>query len=56
MKKRIFNWAHSKNKKYANRKPPNIDFIKACRLDIVIWWDYNQYCLDMDRIDEVIKK
>lgn len=53
MKKRIFNWDHSKNKKYRNRKLPHFDFIKACGKDIVIWWDENQFCVDMDRIDEV---
>lgn len=53
MKKRIFNWSHSKNKKYDSRRLPEIDFIKACEKDIVIWWAENQFCVDMDRIDEV---
>jgi hypothetical protein len=55
MKKRIFNWHHSKNKRYAGRKCPNFDFVEACVKDIVIWWDENQYCVDMDRINEVKK-
>ena len=56
MKKRIFNWDHSKNKKYQNRKCPNFDFVDACTRDIVIWWNENQFCIDMDRINEVIQK
>lgn len=56
MKKRIFNWDHSKNKKYVDRECPNFDFVEGCARDIVIWWDENQFCIDIDRIDEVIKK
>ena len=55
MRKRIFNWQHSKNKKYKDRECPNFDFVKACEKNIVIWWDEYQYCVDMDRIDEVKK-
>ena len=55
MKKRIFNWNHSKNKKYQNRKCPNFDFVDACARDIVMWWNENQFCIDMDRINEVIQ-
>ena len=55
MKKRIFNWSHSKNKKYADRKCPNFDFVEACNRDIVIWWSETQFCIDIDRINEVKK-
>lgn len=55
MKKRIFNWGHSKDRRYTGRKCPSFDFIEACKRDIVIWWNENQFCIDMDRIDEVKK-
>jgi hypothetical protein len=53
MKKRIFNWNHSRNKKYEGRTCPPFDFAEACCKDIVIWWSETQFCIDMDRIDEV---
>jgi len=48
--KRIFNWNHSKNKKYRGRKCPNFDFVKGCETGLVIWWDENQFCIDMDKL------
>ena len=53
MKKRIFLWDGANDKRYNNRKCPNFDFLKACELNIVIWWDERSFCVDMDRIDEV---
>ena len=53
MKKRIFNWNHSKNKKHIGRHCPHFDFIEGCVKDIVIWWNENQFCIDMDRISEI---
>ena len=55
MKKRIFNWQHSKNKRYAKRECPDFDFFKACEKGIVIWWSDTQFCVDMDRLKEVRK-
>jgi len=53
MKKRIFNWGHSKNKKYAGRKCPDFDFVKGCQTGLVVWWSNNQFCIDLDKLDEV---
>ena len=50
MKKRIFNWDHSKNKKYADRECPNFDFVEGCMDGTVIWWNEYQFCIDMDKI------
>jgi hypothetical protein len=55
MRKRIFNWGHSKNKKYGSRKFPSFDFVDGCVKGVVIWWDENQFCVDMDRLNEVKK-
>ncbi len=55
MKKRIFNWNHSKNKKYEGRECLNFDFVEACNKEVVIWWNETQFCVDIDRIDEVKK-
>jgi len=45
IKKRIFNWDHSKNKKYAGRKCPDFDFAKGCQDGTVIWWNETQFCI-----------
>lgn len=50
MKKRIFNWDHSKNKKYAGRVCPSFNFVKGCNDGTVIWWDENQFCVDMGKL------
>ena len=50
MKKRIFNWNHSKNKKYAGRNCPNFDFVEGCADGTVIWWNECQFCIDMDKL------
>ena len=50
MKKRIFNWDHSKNKEYAGGEAPSFDFVEGCGDGTVVWWDENQYCLDMDKV------
>lgn len=50
MKKRIFNWNHSKDKRYADRECPSFDFVKGCVDGTVIWWNETQYCVDMDRL------
>jgi len=55
MKKRIFNWSHSENKKYVGRKCPNFDFVKGCMDDTVIWWNENQFCVDMDKLSKKTK-
>jgi hypothetical protein len=52
MRKRIFNWGHSRNRKYTGRKVPNFDFVQGCVDGTVIWWDENQFCVDMDRLKE----
>ena len=56
MKKRIFNWDHSRNKKYADRECPNFDFVEGCLDDTVIWWNENQFCVDMDKLKDKIKE
>ena len=52
MNKRIFNWNHSKNKKYADRKCPNFDFVGGCADGTIIWWNETQFCVDMDKFDD----
>jgi len=54
MKKRIFNWNHSKNKKYIDRECPNFDFVEGCLDDTVIWWNENQFCVDMDKLESKV--
>lgn len=51
MKKRIFNWNHLKNKKYVDRECPNFDFIEGCVNGTVVWWNENQLCVDMDKLN-----
>lgn len=51
MKKRIFNWNHSKNKKYKDRECPDFDFVDGCQDGTVIWWNETQFCVDMDKLD-----
>ena len=53
MKKRIFNWNHSKNKKYDGRNCPDFDFVEGCADGTVIWWNENQFCIDMDKIEKI---
>ena len=53
MKKRVFNWAHSHNKKFEGRVCPNFDFVKACEKGVVVWWNDNQLCIDLDRLNLV---
>jgi len=50
IKKRIFNWDHSKNKKYAGRKCPDFDFAKGCQDGTVIWWNETQFCIDLNKL------
>lgn len=50
MKKRIFNWGHCKDIRYIGRKCPNFDFVEGCKTGLVIWWNENQVCIDMDKL------
>ena len=52
MRKRIFNWESSKNKKYAERECPNFDFVSACADGTVLWWNETQFCIDMDKLEK----
>jgi len=56
MKKRIFNWNHSKNKKYVDRECPNFDFVEGCSDGAVIWWNENQFCVDMNKLKSKEKR
>jgi len=52
--KKIFNWSHSRNKKYETC-PFEFDFVKACQTGLVVWWNETQFCLDMNKIKEIIE-
>ena len=53
MKKRIFNWEHSKDKRYLNRECPDFDFVKGCETGLVVWWNETQFCLDLNKLKTI---
>ena len=50
MTKRIYKF-HNRKSKYSDC-PYDFDFIKGCQTGLVVWWNENNFCLDLNKLGE----